>query len=44
MEVNEGKNWMKNKMKEGVKMGLLLALKNYSSKLAAGRVNLARFS
>jgi len=27
MEVNEGKNWMKDKMKKGVKIDLLLALK-----------------
>jgi len=43
MEVNEEKNCMKNKMKKGVKIGLLLALKNYSSRHVACRVKLVVF-
>jgi len=39
MEVNEGKKWMKNRMKKGVKIGLSLALKNCSPKRIASRVN-----
>jgi len=40
MEVNNGKNWMKNKMKNGVKMGLPFAMKNYSSRRVVGWVKL----
>jgi len=43
MAFNEGKNWMKNKVNKGVKIGLPLALKSYSLRRIVGRVILAGF-
>jgi len=43
MKVNEGKNWLENKLKKDVKMSLPLVLKNHSPRCTAVRVYGARF-
>jgi len=43
MEVIEGENWMKNKMKKDKKISLPLVLKNHSPRRTVGRVYGAAF-
>jgi len=43
MKVNEGKNWMKNKMKKGLKTSLLLDAKCWMFGCASGVYLMAEF-